>query len=713
VLHQQGGRSPGTGPPDFRTLFESAPGHFLVLDPDLTIVAVTDGYLAATMTSRDDILGRGLFDVFPDNPDDPGATGEAHLRASLDRVRSSLVPDTMAVQKYDIRRPEADGGGFEERFWSPVNTPVLRADGKLAYIIHRVEDVTASAAFEAEVYRRAQEIAESNRELHRANTELQRTQVFLDSLIENLPDMVFVKDADTLRFVRFNRAGEELLGFPRADLIGKGDYDFFPKDEADAFTAKDREVLEGQRVVDIPEEPIDTAHHGQRILHTKKIPIFDELGRAVYLLGISEDVTERKRAADEILQARHDAERANLAKTEFLSRMSHELRTPLNAILGFSQLLDDDGLDAEQRQSVGYITQAGRHLLGLINEVLDISRIESGQLSISPEPVSVEELVDEVLALIRPLATGREIRVDAQGADVVGSVVADRQRLKQVLLNLLSNAVKYNREAGSISIRCASADGDRVRISVVDTGYGIAPAHLERLFRPFDRIGAENGGVEGTGIGLALTRGLIDAMGGDIGVESELDVGSTFWFELPRAEAATRHLDLEPANVALAHHDGSRRTILQIEDNLSNLRLVEQIIARQPGIELVSAEHGRRGLELARDLQPDLILLDLHLPDLSGREVLRSLRTNRSTRHIPVVIVSADATDRQITVLKDAGAFGYLTKPLDVAEFLRTIDRAMSGPGQPPPPASEGSTPATGRPRPRRSSQRGVSSPTA
>jgi CheY-like chemotaxis protein len=423
-------------------------------------------------------------------------------------------------------------------------------------------------------------------------------------------------------------------------------------------------------------------------------------------------VTDRKRTADEILQARHDAERANLAKTEFLSRMSHELRTPLNAILGFSQLLDDDGLDAEQRQSVGYITQAGRHLLGLINEVLDISRIESGQLSISPEPVSVEELVDEVLALIRPLATGREIHVDAQGADVVGSVVADRQRLKQVLLNLLSNAVKYNREAGSISIRCASADGDRVRISVVDTGYGIAPAHLERLFRPFDRIGAENGGVEGTGIGLALTRGLIDAMGGEIGVESALEIGSTFWFELPRAEATTRHVDLEPASVALAHHDGPRRTILQIEDNLSNLRLVERIIARQPGIELVSAEHGRRGLELARDLQPDLILLDLHLPDLSGREVLRSLRTNRSTRHIPVVIVSADATDRQITVLKDAGAFGYLTKPLDVGEFLRTIDRAMGAAGQPPP-ASEGSAPAAGRPRPRRSSQRGVSSPTA
>ncbi|HEY4226744.1 MAG TPA: ATP-binding protein [Candidatus Limnocylindrales bacterium] len=556
-------------------------------------------------------------------------------------------------------------------------------------------------------------LRESNRALRRANTELQHNQVFLDSLIENLPDMVFVKDAATLRFVRFNRAGEDLIGFPRADLIGKGDYDFFPKDEADAFTAKDREVLEGGRVVDIPEEPIDTADKGQRILHTKKIPIFDELGRAVYLLGISEDITERKRAADEILHARNEAERANLAKTEFLSRMSHELRTPLNAILGFSQLLDDDGLDADQRQSVAYITQAGRHLLGLINEVLDISRIESGQLSISPEPVAVEELVEEVLALTRPLASGRHIRVDVQDAARVGSVVADRQRLKQVLLNLVSNAVKYNREAGSISIRCAPVAGERVRISVVDTGYGIAPSHLDRLFRPFDRIGAENGGVEGTGIGLALTQGLVAAMGGSIGVESSLDVGSTFWFELPRAETAPAHANLAPAAVGLSHARGTRRTILQIEDNLSNLRLVEQILARQPDIDLVSAEDGHRGLELARDLQPDLILLDLHLPDLAGREVLRNLRTNRATRGIPVVIVSADATERQITLLTDAGAFGYLTKPLDVAEFLRTIDQALAGTGQPPPPASEGSAAARGRSRASRSSQRGVSSPTA
>jgi PAS domain-containing protein len=266
-----------TTPPDFRTLFERAPGLFLVLQPDLTIVAVSDAYLEATMTRREEIVGRGLFEVFPDNPDDPEATGVSNLRASLDRVRSSLVADTMAVQKYDIRRPDEEGGGFEERYWSPVNTPILGDDGNLAYIVHRVEDVTEfvrlrnlgtaqqqlteelrsrNAEAEAEVYRRAQEISATNRQLQRANTELRRSQSFLDSVIENIPAMVFVKDAADLRFVRFNRAGQELLGYSRADLIGKTDYDFFPADEADFFTTKDREVLAAGRVVDVAEEPI-------------------------------------------------------------------------------------------------------------------------------------------------------------------------------------------------------------------------------------------------------------------------------------------------------------------------------------------------------------------------------------------------------------------------------------------------------------------------
>jgi PAS domain S-box-containing protein len=507
------------------------------------------------MTRREDIVGRGLFEVFPDNPDDPAATGVGNLRASLDRVRSEHVADTMAVQKYDIRRPEAEGGGFEERYWSPVNTPVLDSNGGLTYIIHRVEDVTEfvrlkklgaqqeritaelrskTAEMEADVYRRSQEIASSNRQLHRANAELHRSESFLDSLIENLPNMVFVKDATDLRFVRFNRAGEDLLGYPRTALIGKNDYDFFPKDEADFFTTKDREVLDGGHLVDIAEEVIDTAN-GQKILHTKKIPIRDQAGQTVYLLGISEDITERKRADDLLDAARAEAERANRAKTAFLSRMSHELRTPLNAILGFSQLVALDELSDEQRSYVGYIDGAGRDLLELINEVLDLSRVEAGGMAVAADVVPVGDVIAEVATLVGPLAGPRGIEIDAPSPGHDVTVIADRQRVKQVLLNLVTNAVKYNHATGRVKVRCRHA-GTHLRITVNDTGPGIAAELVHRLFRPFERLDADARQVEGTGIGLALAKGLVEAMGGTIGVKSTLGRGSSFWFELPTAE---------------------------------------------------------------------------------------------------------------------------------------------------------------------------------
>jgi PAS domain S-box-containing protein len=672
---------------DYRALFESAPGLFLVLDPYLRIVAVSDAYLAATMTVRDDIVGRGIFDVFPDNPDDPNADGVGNLRASLERVRDRAVADTMAVQKYDIRRPKSEGGGFEERFWSPVNSPLLDARGRLAYIIHRVEDITEfvrltklgteltsrTAEMEAEVLRRAREIGEGNRQLTTANLELRRSERFLDSVVQNIPDMVFVKDAAELRFVRLNRAGELLLGLRQEDIVGRNDYDFFPPDEADWFTAKDREVLEGGRVVDIPEEPIDTPH-GRRILHTKKIPVQDEDGRPIYLLGISEDITERKRADDDVRAARIEAERANRAKTDFLSRMSHELRTPLNAILGFSQLLEMDDLTAEQHQNVAYIGQAGRHLLQLINEVLDISRIESGAISISREPVAVAEVVGELAAIVRPLADARSVSLDVSRALGPLTVMADRQRLKQVLLNLLSNAVKYNRDDGFIRVEVLQASERRSRIVVTDTGYGIKPQYADRLFRPFDRLGAEQSMVEGTGMGLALSKALAEAMGGTLGVSSTLDVGSSFWIELEHCErpadsagtgAGSAGVDAPPTNLVILH----------IEDNASNVRLVERIVARRPGTAVLSAPQGRLGIELARQHRPGLILLDLHLPDMPGLEVLRLLTAYPETRDVPIVVLSADRTGSRPAQAVEAGAHGFLGKPLDVTEFLAIVDR--------------------------------------
>ena len=366
-------------------------------------------------------------------------------------------------------------------------------------------------------------VAERTVDLRGANQELAEARGFLDSIIENIPHMVFVKDADNFTFVRFNKAGEDLIGQSREDLIGKSDYDFFPRDEADFFAQKDREVMQGRTIVDIPEEPLET-EEGTRILHTKKLPILDQDGVPRFLLGISEDITERKLADQHLREAKDEAERANRAKDEFLSRMSHELRTPLNAVLGFAQVLQMGSLDNDEQESVKQILRGGRHLLGLIDEVLDISRISTGQLSISQEPVSVAAAIEEAVALVRPIAAERDIEFRQE--DVNGThVLADRQRLKQVLLNLLSNSVKYNRVGGTVSISSEELVGGMFRIKVADTGLGIPTEAMERLFMPFDRLGAEASNVQGTGLGLALSKGLMDAMGGSLTAESVVGTG--------------------------------------------------------------------------------------------------------------------------------------------------------------------------------------------
>jgi len=383
---------------------------------------------------------------------------------------------------------------------------------------------------------------------------------------------------------------------------------------------------------------------------------------------------ERQRAQ----RAEEAAAAANRAKSEFLSRMSHELRTPLNGILGFAQLLELDAQNSEQREGVDHILRGGRHLLGLINEVLDIARIEAGKLSISLEPVPAGDVVNSALDLVRPQAASRGIRLTAAIARD-GHVMADRQRLQQVLLNLLSNAVKYNREEGTVSISCDRGPAGRFRLTVADTGPGIAPEKMHRLFTPFDRLDAPETSVEGTGLGLALSKGLVELMGGTLQAESTLGHGSRFSVELPMAESPTRTLGRATVTIALEpDQPGVRGTVLYIEDNLSNLRLVERIVTRRPCITLLSAMQGSRGLELAGAHRPDLIVLDLHLPDMPGQEVLAQLRADPGTREIPVVILSADATPSQVSRVLQQGAHAYLTKPLVVAQFLTVLDELLA-----------------------------------
>jgi len=527
-----------------------------------------------------------------------------------------------------------------------------------------------------------------NRELTRAQDAIRQAENFLSSIIENVPSTIFVKDGRDLRYVRLNRAFEELLGRPRSEVLGKTDHDLFAPEVAEFFAATDGDALERLELIDIQETPFHTAH-SVRYLHTKKLPILDEEGRPQYLLGISEDITEQRASQQALASATREAERANRAKSDFISRMSHDLRTPLNAVLGFAQLLDTDALNEEQADSVRQILRGGQQLLELVNEVLDIARIEAGHLSLSPEPVCVEDIVQEVVNLVRPLSAPRRVQVSVDALGSCGLYVhADRLRLRQVLVNLVGNAVKYNRDHGSVNVSCERAAGDRIRLAVSDTGAGIPQGKLDLLFRPFERLGAEQSAVEGTGLGLALSKGLTEAMGGRIGVHSVVDRGSTFWVDLPEAGAPQPRAEGAVAAARHAPVESVQGTILYIEDNRSNVRLVERILARRPGVHLVCTPQGRAGLQHAKRDTPDLILLDLHLPDMAGDEVFRQLWSDPETRPIPVVVLSADATPDQARRLLAAGAAAYLTKPLNVRELLAVIDERL---GVPPSGGGEGS----------------------
>jgi signal transduction histidine kinase/ActR/RegA family two-component response regulator len=388
-------------------------------------------------------------------------------------------------------------------------------------------------------------------------------------------------------------------------------------------------------------------------------------------------LAEKTDLQDAEREARALAEAANQAKSEFLSRMSHELRTPLNAILGFGQLLELDGLSAEHQDSVDHILKGGRHLLGLVDEILDISRIEAGTMTISVEPVELASALGDVMRLVKPLAAeaGIELRGDLPPADET-YVLADRMRLRQVLLNVLSNAVKYNQRGGWVRVSVEPSSEQRIEIRIADSGPGIAPDKIDRLFMPFERLGAELGTTEGTGLGLALSKGLMERMGGTIRADSALGAGSVFILELSEAGSPVTETALDDARSAgRAEPSIGPATLLYVEDNLSNFQLVERVLEPHPQVRLIPAMQGGMALELAHLHKPDVIMLDLHLPDLPGTLVFERLRASPQTRDVPVIVVSADATERQVKRFLQAGAVDYLTKPLDLRRLLEVLRR--------------------------------------
>ena len=437
-------------------------------------------------------------------------------------------------------------------------------------------------------------------------------------------------------------------------------------------------------------------------------PVHDENGTITSYLAIKQDISERKKSEQEIRElnlnleekiaertkdleksntelqkARVEADQANTAKSEFLSRMSHELRTPMNSILGFAQLLEMGDLNPGQLKGVKHVLKSGKHLLQLINEVLDISRIEAGHVSLFIEPVDLHGVLDELTDIVQPLASARQIKISMiEETDGNISCKSDKQRLKQVLINIINNAIKYNSDYGSVTIqtsihRADKPENNRVRVAVTDTGPGIPADDIPKVFIPFERIGAEKTNTEGTGLGLAVVKKLMEAMGGLIGVESETGRGSTFWIELPQTESQSQLAEktgvLPETRITTDRLQG---TIFYIEDNVSNIVLIEHVLSGQrKGIQLVTEMVGKNAVAKAVACNPDLILLDLNLPDMHGSEVLGMLLTDERTKSIPVIIISADAMPHQLTKMLKAGARYYLTKPLDVMDFLKIVDQ--------------------------------------
>jgi PAS domain S-box-containing protein len=519
---------------------------------------------------------------------------------------------------------------------------------------------------------------------------LRDQQFYTRSLIESNIDALMTTDPAGI-VTDVNKQMEALTGCTRDELIGAPFKNYFT-DPARA-EAGIRQALSGSRVTDY--ELTAKARDGKETVVSYNATTFHDRDRKLQgVFAAARDVTERKRIERtlqennvELERARAAAEKANLAKSDFLSSMSHELRSPLNAILGFAQLMISDSPPptASQVASIDPILHAGWYLLELINEILDLAQIESGKLALSLEPTSLAEVMLECQAMIEPQGQKRGIGMTFPRFDIPCFVDADRTRLKQVIINLLSNAMKYNLPNGTVLVDCVSRARDRVRISVRDTGAGLPPEMVAQLFQSFNRLGRETSAEEGTGIGLVMSKRLVEMMGGEIGVESTVGSGSVFWFDLNAAVAPQFLADLAGDSAvaqAQVRTGAPLRTLLYVEDNPANLQLVERLIARRPDLRMLSARDGNQGIQLARSRHPEVILMDINLPGISGIEALKIIREDPETAHIPVIALSANAMPRDIQKGMLAGFFLYLTKPIKVDEFMNTLDAALEFAGQ-------------------------------
>ncbi|WLR51433.1 ATP-binding protein [Bacillus tianshenii] len=521
-------------------------------------------------------------------------------------------------------------------------------------------------------------LGDTNQELTRAQNEVRAREADLKALVNSMDDVIIEFDEHGV-YKNIWTNDERNLAMPKKQLIGKRLDEVLGTEFAEKYLPRIQQVFLTKQP-DTFEYKLKTMS-GEKWYQGRLSPIIGENGTYEKLSFAARDITERKAMEKHLIQAKEEAERASQAKSEFLSNMSHELRTPMNAILGFAQLLEMDDfepLTESQQESVEEILKAANHLLMLINDMLDLAKIESGKISLSIEPVEVRTIIREILSLTNPLAEKRKLTIiDETNICHDLYVNADRTRLKQVLLNLMSNAVKYNQDNGKIIFSCRQVD-NMLHFEIKDTGIGIKESELEKIFEPFHRSD-NNSIVEGTGIGLTVSKQLIDLMNGTIHVESMEGIGSSFAIELP-ITIENHFVNVEAYSVpeeTISSNNEEQHTILYVEDNPANLQLVERILSKYEDIRLFSAANGELGIDLADAHQPDLILLDINLPGIDGFEVLRRLKENKDTSEIPVIAVSANAMPRDIEKGLVAGFSNYLTKPIDIEKFLKAIREVL------------------------------------
>ena len=628
----------------------------------------------------------------------PGMTGFELAKLIKERKKTAHVPIIFLTAYYneDEHELEGYGTGAVDYLHKPLNPAILRSKVGVFAELHRknlqLGMTNRALRVEATERLRAEEsLRELNETLERRVTErtdaLRESEERYRTLFNAVPMAVFVCDRHSV-IQQYNRHAVALWG--REPVCG-----------VDQHCGSVKLWLPDGTLLPHTQSPIvEVLRTGIPALNVEvfierpdgsRLPVLvnfaalkNAQGAITGAITSFVDISESKRAESELRAAKADAEKANRAKSDFLSSMSHDLRTPLSAILGFAQLLESGSPPPTlaQKRNIDQILKAGWYLLEMINEILDLALIESGKLSVSMEVISLAAIVDECATMIGPQVQTRDITVSYPLSDIPYSVRADRTRLKQVLINLLSNAIKYNRVGGAIDVAFRANTPGRIRIEVRDTGEGMTPDKLAQLFQPFNRLGKEESAEQGTGIGLVLTKRLVELMGGAIGVESTVGVGSVFWFDLSLATEplpAARVAELTAAPPADIQPDAPLRTLLYVEDNPENMTLFEALIAHRKDIRLLTAMNANRGIEIARAAAPDVILMDIKMPGMSGIEALEILREDPSTAHIPIIALSANAMPDDIEKCLALGLFRYLTKPIEFNELMDTLDAALNG----------------------------------